>query len=444
MPNTTRKAAEQLAALAAYLAERRAAILKVWRQAVERDPRLSTAPTLPRIQLKDHIPEILDTFESVLQARSGAERVISEEEQQDSAADHGVHRWQQGYQLQEVTREWGHLHLCLMDELERYAVMHPDLEASVMPMARRALAQLCSDGISESTSQYFRLQQAEAAGHVRDLEQALAHLNELEHQRSESWREAAHDLRGNVGVVKMTTTALTLEGVPEAKRSQLLKMLQSGVSSLHALLNDLMSLARLEAGHEHRQVERFDAAMLLGELCTNMQPVARERHIFLKAAGPATLFVEGDVVKVQRIAQNLLLNALKYTEGGGVTVTWGDSRENDPQRWMLCVYDTGPGFQHSSDLPLAGALKEAIEDAREIEGEAGDPACPRAPVAVSQHRTPSRRSRGGRETGEGVGLSIVKRLCDLLDASLELESDVGKGTIFRIVLPRRYEAAETD
>ena len=79
-------------------------------------------------------------------------------------------------------------------------------------------------------------------------------------------------------------------------------------------------------------------------MCENLQPLAAERGLFLKADGPATLSVEGDAGKIRRIAQNLLLNALKYTQEGGVTMRWGDSRNNDPERWMLCVQDTGPGF----------------------------------------------------------------------------------------------------
>jgi signal transduction histidine kinase len=437
------KANEQLAALASHLTGRRACILKAWRHAVERDPKLPTAPTLPRIQLRDHIPEILDTFEGMLQARTGEERVASRVEQQESAADHGMHRWQQGYQLHEVTREWGHLHLCLVDELERYAAAHPELETSVMPTARRALARLCNEGISESTSQYFRLQQTEAAGRVRDIEQALAYLNELDQQRAEFWRQAAHDLRGTVGVVKTTTTALALKGVPETTRAQLIKMLQGGVSSLHILLDDLMNLARLEAGHEQRHVGSFDAALLLSELSANMQSLARERRVFLKTNGPATLPVDGDAVKVRRIAQNLLLNALKYTDQGGVTVTWGDSRENDPERWMFCVHDTGPGFDASPGVPLAGALKAATADAQELEEKPDSLSSAAEAVPVSRcSRSEPRPVRG--KAGEGIGLSIVKRLCDLLDGSLELESTVGKGTTFRVLLPRRYEPAEME
>ena len=81
-----------------------------------------------------------------------------------------MQRWQQGYQLRELIREWGHLQICVADELERYAASHPDLEPSVMPTARRAWAQLCADGVTDSATQYWRLHQTESAGHVNDLE----------------------------------------------------------------------------------------------------------------------------------------------------------------------------------------------------------------------------------------------------------------------------------
>jgi signal transduction histidine kinase len=162
----------------------------------------------------------------------------------------------------------------------------------------------------------------------------------------------------------------------------------------------------------------------------------------LKVAGPATWQVEGDAVKTRRIVQNLLLNALKYTQEGGVTVSWGDSRANDAARWMVCVQDTGPGFHAGPGAPLAGALEGATDEARQVERDAsgGEGWHGGAETAVSPPRTPDNRPVH-QERGEGIGLSIVKRLCELLEASLELESEPGKGTTIRVILPRRYQAA---
>jgi signal transduction histidine kinase len=436
--NGAPKLHEQLAALAKHLGQRRATILRTWRQAVEHDPQLSIGASLPRSQLNDHIPALLDTFERRL--RSVSETHNGAVKPEADAASHGLQRWQQGYDLREVTREWGLLQLCVMDELEAYGATHPELEPRAMPTARREWAHLCSDGVSESATKYFQLQQVEAVGHVRDLEQALEQVRELERQRAQLWHEAAHDLRGNLGVVANAAAGLSLRDAPEPLRDNFLRILNKNVTSLHALLEDVTNLARLQAGRERRQVAPFDAALALTELCERLQPLAHEQNLFLESEGPTQLLVEGDAVKTQRIAQNLLFNALKYTLSGGVTMSWGDSRPNDANRWMLQVHDTGPGFHAGPGAPMTRALEEATEEGRHVEDAArndGATGASAPPHAAADSRPVHQ------ERGEGIGLSIVKRLCELLDASMEMESKIDEGTTVRIVFPRRYGAQQT-
>jgi signal transduction histidine kinase len=433
-------ATDELASLASHLSERRDAILAAWRNGVETDPELSTASSLSRIQFNDYIPAVLSAFERQLCARNTAETVEAEQEEKEYAAEHGLHRWHHGYNQEQVMREWGHLHLCLLNELENYASAHPNLQNGVMIVARLALAQLCSEGVTESVVKYSRLQQVEAAGRLRDLERALAQIQEMERERAEAWREAAHDLRGKVGVVNNVTEMLNR--VPDQVRSDYLTMLQESVASLRALLNDLMILSRLEAGHEQRKAEPFDAAVTLTELCATMQPLASERNLFLNAEGPPTLPVYGDAMKVQRIAQNLIVNAIKYTEHGGVKVTWDAPETGDAERWELCVQDTGPGFQYNSVTPLARALKKATKEAQTLEAESeeiGGPSIQTEPAPTLPSQAAQRPPDP--EPGEGIGLSIVKRLCELLDANLELQTERGKGSTFRVIFPRRYDSA---
>jgi signal transduction histidine kinase len=310
-----------------------------------------------------------------------------------------------------------------------------------MPAARRALLDLCSEGINESVTQYWRLHQSEASGHIHDLERALATLSELEQARAQAWREAAHDLRGSLSVVKGATSMLNQDDVPEPLRHEFHGLLQRGVASLQEMLNDLMSLARLEAGHEHPEITSFDAAVLLREFCANAQPLATRRDLFLKAEGPDSLEVQGDRAKIQRIAQNLLLNALKYTRHGGVTVSWGVESDVETDRWMFCVQDTGPGLQAGPGAPLANQLYEATQTAREVDDKEDERLQEREAPAVSAPTMASESMTlpAHQQPGEGVGLSIVKRMCELLDATLELETASGRGSTFRILLPRRYD-----
>jgi len=433
----------QLSTLAAHLVSRREAILRAWRKAIGRDPEMTTGASLPRAQLDDHIPALLDTFGKRLRLLTVKDAAAFKEEGKVDASAHGLQRWQQGYDLREVTREWGKLQLCLTDELESYASSHLGVDPRVMAAARRLWAEVCTEGASESVSKYFDLQQMEATGHVGDLAQALEQVRELERSRAELWRQAAHDLRGNVGVVMNATAGLAAQGAALASGDKFLRILQRNVASLHSLLEDVIDLARLQAGHEHRQVRAFDAAIVLRDLCERMQPLAEERGLFLKTEGPETLPVEGDAVKTQRIAQNLLFNALKYTPNGGVTVSWGDSRQNDAQRWMLCVEDTGPGFHAGPGAPMAGALEEATEEARQVEETARTGIKETAANEPSPSDTAPADDRPvHQERGEGIGLSIVKRLCELLNASIEMDSSPGEGTSLRIVFPRRYDGKD--
>src|SRR6266404_8225473 len=150
--------AERLA-LADYMASRRAAILDAWRNAIKRDPALSTGDSLPRVQLFDHIPALLSTFERGLRQAAPDGVASTRDAAQESAAAHGLQRWQQGYDLREVTRELGKLNKCVVLELDRYAKAHPGMSLDAMSRARDVWTTLCGTAIEESVTQYFTLQQ---------------------------------------------------------------------------------------------------------------------------------------------------------------------------------------------------------------------------------------------------------------------------------------------
>ncbi len=419
----------ELVAISEYLSSRREAILKAWRNVVRKDPALTTSDSLPRVDLYDHIPALLCTFERELHAARADDPGLDRAAGQKSAAAHGLQRWQQGYDLREVTRELGKLNESVVAELDSYIKVNPQISHAAITTARRVWAALCSTGIEESVEQYFQLQQQEAAGHVSDLEDALLQIRELEQQRADTWQQAAHDLRGNLGVVANATVGLTHSGLRDASRDDFVRILMRNVTSLHHLLDDVTSLARLQAGREERRIESLDATPILQQLCEGIRPLAQQRRLFLHCSGPAGFAVDGDAVKIRRIAQNLLLNAVKYTVNGGISVSWGDSDANDPKRWEICIKDTGPGLPTASGKPLADALEKHEPTAR-----------PGVPLAAHEEQAREDEAVGAshEQAGEGIGLSIVKRLCDMLDAKIEMTSEHGVGTTFRILLPRKY------
>lgn len=423
--------------LSNHLKRRRGQLLQHWREIVVADPGLSVGNALPRAQLHDHVPAALIAFERQLASAAsdgsadGSDDRISGETIQAANA-HGKHRWQQGYDLREVVRELGHLNRVMVEELDVFASrMQPSAEG--MTAARGAWANAYAAGIEQSAHQFYQLRQMEAAGHVKDLEAALDDVTELDRQRALLWEQLAHDLRGNVGVVAAATRALQMKSPPDDPRERFTRMLDRNVESLRHLLDDVTSLTRLQAGTETRQLADFDVSALLHPLCEGLQALANQRQLYLHHVDPQQehppLVVQGDAVKVRRLAQNLIINALKYTHQGGVDVSWGECQGGgDGKRWFLRVEDTGPGIHAGPGSPLATALADATVVAQESnEG---------APVAepVQADSRPVRQA-----AGEGIGLSIVKRLAELLDATVELESSPATGTVFTILLPLRYD-----
>ena len=370
----------QRAALGAHFKARIPALLEAWQVAIAADPDLKSGDSLPRAQLVDHLPPWLESLAAALAAAPGSQARLR---RTDQVADH-------------------------------------EATLPVQAAARATLARFVSEAASDSAAQYFRLERLEAAGTVRDLEAALDDIRELERRRAELWQQAAHDLRGNLGVVANVAQCLAHRDLQAERRDAFLGLLQNNVGALHRLLDDVTDLARLHAGQEVRRVAPFDAAEVLRRLCDDLRPVAEAKRLYLEAVGVATLPVEGDAVKVRRIAQNLLLNALKYTESGGVRVGWDDTAARDDGRWVLTIEDTGPGFHAGPGAPLVSALS-AIP---------GDPA--------SQPGTDDDVRAVHQPHGEGLGLAIVKRLSELLDATIEFETAPGQGTTVRVLVPMRY------
>ena len=431
---------DRLSAFGKRLAERRPDILANWAAKVDADPKLLTGASLPLAQLHDHLTALLEDFEARLGIVGKAARQAAEDVQAGDAAAHGLHRWQQGFDLAEVVRELGRLNETVVAEIDRCAT-EPLLEGhDLSSEVHRIWAGIYSVATSSSVEQFFKLQQIEAAGHVQDLEQALESLQTLEAQRASLWQQAAHDLRGNLSVVSLVAAGLATPVGMAEKRERFLASLDRNVRALHSLLEDVTSLARLQGGQEVRIVAPLDVAQLVRDLAAAMETLAQERGLLLTLDGPHEFPVVGDAIKIRRIVSNLLLNALRYTIRGGVTLRWGEDPHPDAPRWFVEVEDTGPGFQLGPSTPLAGAISIASDQSSEVaqaerDGEVIHVAQAQAPAAAAPPDAGGRRSGG-----EGIGLSIVKRLCTLLDATIEIDSQPHRGTRFTILLPLRYEA----
>lgn len=290
-----------LAEVADQLKKARPEILARWRARVTKDPQINASARLSRAQFNDHIPVLLETFGERL--KHGDSPGQNEDEREVSEA-HGRHRWQQGYDLRGMVREWGHLNVVMVEWLE---------ENDAPQEARALWAKFLAFNEADAVALYEELLQSEARAKLSDVESALEELQAWEKARGDLLREASHDLRSSLSVVTTASNLIGHRGASEEDREQIIKLLASGVKNLMNMMNDLLDMARIEAGIEVRETHHMDASVLMLELCMSWRSLAEAKGLQFESDGPESLRVEGDSAKVRRIAQNLVLNAIKYS-----------------------------------------------------------------------------------------------------------------------------------
>jgi signal transduction histidine kinase len=418
------EAPASLTSLAFFLTARREALLNNWRTACETDPALKGVSSLSREEFNNKVPFMLNVFQQQLGGQDAEDQVGL------LAAEHGLHRWQKGYTLAELAAEMLHLSNLMLDELRLFWQVHPTTDCRLMPVAYEYFFGFANQINTASVRQYTDLQRIAASSRVDALEKALNELNELGQQRADLLRQSSHDLRGSFGAIQGAASLLELVMDSDQERNEMLEMLLRNLTNCRSLVTQLMDLARLEAGQESLNIQAVDAGQLLTNVVADYQPLATERGLFLKADGPTSLPVECDPVHLQRIIQNLVLNALKHTPTGLVSVSW--SRQ-DTYRWSISVQDSGPGLPTATQV---GSLPQVLAPAPESTAAFGIV----NPQADGQEAVTTQASRSSfAHKGEGIGLSIVKSLCELLRANLEIESKPGEGTLFRIQLAIHWQ-----
>jgi len=190
-----------------------------------------------------------------------------------------------------------------------------------------------------------------------------------------------------------------------------LNRIQGAAQHLLALINDILDLAKIEAGRMPLHLDDVTLGDIMNEIAQQIEPLVTKRALTFKMEMPSkNLTLHTDRTKVKQILLNLLSNAVKFTHHGGIWVTVSKDEED----LRFDVRDTGIGIRASD-------LESIWEDFRQVD----------------QSRT---REFGG----TGLGLSITRKLVDALGGHVFAESEFGKGSTFTVVLPIRSVARPDD
>ena len=277
-------------------------------------------------------------------------------------------------------------------ELRLFAQAMPDrgfvISFTDLTTERRAIAEM--HRLNETL-------EARVQARTTELEAARDAAERANAGKSRFVASASHDLLQPLNAAKLFLSSLAaLDNTPAQAR--LVDRVQSAFTSVEDILAALLDLSKFDIGAARARVDTVPLAPLFARLRDEFQPEADRRGLKLVVM-PTQANVRSDAVYLKRVLQNLMSNALRYTQTGRVLL--GARRQGDTIR--LQVWDTGPGIPPDKEAEI--------------------------------FREFTRLNPNG-ETGMGLGLAIVEQACALLDHPLTLRSRLGHGTVFCVTVPR--------
>lgn len=238
-----------------------------------------------------------------------------------------------------------------------------------------------------------------------ELDERAVYLERLNELKTRFLSDLNHEIRTPLNAVRNVARLLLdgYEGELTDRHRRAVEMMRQSTDTLSDLVNDWLDLAKIEAGRTDVHPETFTVDGLWGALRGVFRPIETDELVSLSFEAPPSLpLLYTDESKVAQILRNFVSNALKFTERGEVRVS---VREGDDDTIVFSVADSGIGIAPEH-------IDRVFEEFAQIEN-------------------PMQR----RVKGTGLGLPLSRRLARLLGGEITVESEVGRGSVFSLILP---------
>jgi signal transduction histidine kinase len=216
----------------------------------------------------------------------------------------------------------------------------------------------------------------------------------------------SHDIRNPVNTINLMAEVIRRFAEDPAlvtRVPQMAKRLQANAQSLVALVSEVLDIAHLDSGLLQRRESTFSLNEFVDAKCRDLATLAEAKSLYLISETSAgIIYVRTDRIKLDRIITNLIMNAIKFTASGGITVS---SSVTDDCVATIRVRDTGVGM-------AASELERIFDEFAQLDMPIGNP-----------------------NRGWGLGLAICRRLANFIDASISVESKPAHGSVFTVRLP---------
>jgi two-component system phosphate regulon sensor histidine kinase PhoR len=359
-----------LTKLALLVRERREEVLAKWRQQVRQLP---GAANLDTPTINDQVPELLDSLAAALKAKTEIQETNA------ISAEHGLLRWQAGFDVTEVVAEYNILRQCLQDAAESGSIV---LTGKPLLIVNN----IFDDAIGKAVKAFETMMTIE-----------------LQHRHDEHLAFLLHDLRTPLEALSLATTLLERSLPDDARNSGInsaLSVLRGNINRLTARVRHVLSTASGFGRSFHPEFVMLNLHAQTEKVVRDLAPLAASAETEVRNEIDQQLEVYSDETLLVQILQNLLSNALKFTTKG--TIEIGAREINEGQAVECWVNDSGQGIP----APTIDKVFERFETSPE----------------------PG-------QSGMGLGLAIVKELVELHKGEIRVESEVGKGSTFTFVLP---------
>lgn len=241
-----------------------------------------------------------------------------------------------------------------------------------------------------------------------DLEAKADELQRSSQYKSEFLANMSHELRTplNSSLILAKLLADNKEGNLTSQQIEFAHQILRSGNDLLALINDILDLAKVEAGKLDLTPEDFSVRTLVSDLERTFMPIAKQKHLAFKTdiAGDVPREMRSDRLRVEQILRNLLSNAIKFTAKGEVTL----QVRPEARGVSFAVIDSGIGIPQSQHDVIFEAFRQADGTTNRKYG------------------------------GTGLGLAISRDLAKMLGGTIEVKSEVGQGSAFSLILPVRY------
>ena len=391
--------AERHAEIGRVLQSHAQAFLDCWeRRAAEEQPH---AGRVHESVLRDHLLGFLQALGKDLadsHGPNGAPHCTS-------AAEHGEQRWEAGWSLTEVVRDYQILRLVVVEQLEL------ELQRPLRRREAQAIGLALDEAIASSIAVYVQHRDRIAKRHEQELRDHAAKLRDADRRKNEFLAVLAHELRNPLAPILNTVELLKLVETADANVRQANGIIERQVKQMVRLVDDLLDLTRVAEGKIELRRTTFDLAAAVARAIQTVAPLFDAQNHQLSASLPTEpLRMEGDQDRIVQVLVNLLTNSGKYTESGGRIHLTAAREEGEV---VLRVRDNGVGIEEEM-------LSRVFDMFTQID-----------------HSLP--RSRGGL----GIGLTLVRQLVELHNGRVTAHSEgPGKGSEFIVRLPGVVAASE--